>query len=681
MTVAGLGFLLWRALAVTAEPVNEAASQPDTLGVYQLAPIVVDAPRPVAPMAASSAVQVDVDSLVLPAAPMLEHVLREVPLLHVRTNSRGEAEIAARGSESRNVAILVDGVPITLAWDARADVSIIPATAFREVEFVPGLSSMLHGPNVTGGILDVRLGRSIVQPKSPSMQAAVSIDHVGSVGTNFDAAVPIEGEHGTWLLQGGAAFRNTPGVPLANTVVERPSQEEDLRLNTDGQALDGFLAGRYRSAGGAWASVSGLTFQGERGIAAELGVPDEDARFWRYPHVSRTLLITTAGTGRRASPFGRTGSVEAGFGYDTGRSEIDAFTSPAYDTLDSFEDGHDRTLSARMLARQELGSKLELAGSLTGSSIRHDEFIPDGTFHYRQELWSAGLETSWRLMERRGGIEELSLRAGGAYDVAETPETGGKESLGRLDDWGALLGVSLRLSDHRTAMHAGISRRGRFPSLRELYSGALNRFVPNPDLQPENTVSGEFGVSFRSHASEVQAAFFYHGVDDAVVRVRLEDGRFMRINQNKLSSFGTELQGSHAHGPIGLSGHLVLQDVSLTDSEGGPNREPENMPEVMAGFGANAFLFKAVTLGGDVEYTGNQYAIDPVTGDDARLESAAILNTYLSRTWSFGRRPERGFFTRLTTRIAVENVLDEVHYQQFGLPEPGRRFRLELRID
>src|SRR5262245_51387138 len=197
----GLVLLFWRASILTPESIDEAASRPDSTEVYELAPIVIDAPRPVAPMAASSAVQVDVDSLVLPAAPMLEHVLREVPLLHVRTNSRGEAEITARGSESRNVAILVDGVPITLAWDARADVSIIPATAFREVEFVPGLSSMLHGPNVTGGLLDVRIGRSLVQPRVPRTQATLSIDHVGSVGTSLSGALPIEAEHGTWLLQ------------------------------------------------------------------------------------------------------------------------------------------------------------------------------------------------------------------------------------------------------------------------------------------------------------------------------------------------------------------------------------------------------------------------------------------------------------------------------------------------
>ena len=39
----------------------------------------------------------------------------------------------------------------------------------------------------------------------------------------------------------------------------------------------------------------------------------------------------------------------------------------------------------------------------------------------------------------------------------------------------------------------GLSRRGRFPSLRELYSGALGRFEPNPDLRSETLLGAEAG--------------------------------------------------------------------------------------------------------------------------------------------------------------------------------------------
>ena len=46
-----------------------------------------------------------------------------------------------------------------------------------------------------------------------------------------------------------------------------------------------------------------------------------------------------------------------------------------------------------------------------------------------------------------------------------------------------------------TRLHVGMSRKVRFPSLRELYSGALGRFVPNPNLKPEVLGALEAGLT------------------------------------------------------------------------------------------------------------------------------------------------------------------------------------------
>lgn len=70
----------------------------------------------------ASAVVVAVDSLRIAPSALFDQVVARLPFIHVRENSRGEAEISMRGSESRQVAVFVDGVPITLAWDHRADI-------------------------------------------------------------------------------------------------------------------------------------------------------------------------------------------------------------------------------------------------------------------------------------------------------------------------------------------------------------------------------------------------------------------------------------------------------------------------------------------------------------------------------------------------------------------------------
>jgi iron complex outermembrane receptor protein len=634
--------------------------------------IVVVGIRSVAKPGGASAIEVRPDSMSLSPVPALEEVLRELPLLYVRTNSRGEAEISARGSESRQVALLVDGVPITLAWDARADASIIPSAAIQELSYVRGVSSMLDGPNVLGGVIEIKSGHSLIQPQQSSYLVRTGVDHVGGTGGAARVTVPFLAAGGSWVIRAGAGVRDSPGQPLAKGVTERVETEKSLRLNTDSHITDGFMSLRYIADGGAWCALSGTSFSGERGIAAELGVPDGDARFWRYPHVSRTLAVLSAGTGDRKSPLGGYAGLEASLGFDNGRTDIDAYTSPTYEELDTFEDGKDRTLNMRLRGNQALGARADLRGAFTMAEVRHDEILPEGNARYRQRLWSLGAETDARLIERGSSVRSWRLSFGGAWDVAGTPQAGGKEPLGRITGWGGRVGTTVGLRNGATQLHAGLSHRSRFPALRELYSGALNRFAPNPDLKPERLATFEGGVTTRIRRGELQAVLFYNRLRDAVARIKLPapDNRYMRINRDELTSVGLELFASQRWGRFSLTGNFTAQSVDLTDTQAGVTNRPENLPELFGGAAVRARLGRGFTGGVEALYNGEQFTIDPETGDDRRLDAGTRLDLELTRRWG----------PRLETTLAVDNVTDTAIYDLIGLPRPGRSVRLQFQF-
>jgi len=641
--------------------------------------VVVRAARPVTTVGGASAVEATVDSLDLPAAPTVEEVLRDLPMLHIRTNSRGQAEISARGSESRQVAVLVDGIPLTLAWDARADVSVIPATAIDDVTFTRGLSSMLHGPNVLGGVVEMRVGQSMT-PRDRSLTVAVGTDHVGSIRTRAAAAVPVLTDGGELLVRGGIGFRDSPGDPLADGIEEPVETDDDLRLNTDLQNVDGFMSLRYRADHGAWVALSGSAFREERGIAAELGLPDDEARLWRYPSVSRTLGVLSAGTGRRPSPLGGSGSVEASLGVDRGRTEIEAYTTRAYDEVAAVEEGDDLTLTGRLSADQTLGDRGVLRSSVTLAQVDHEETTGDGAADYRQRLFSVGAETTWRLLDSRGRVESLSMSLGAAYDRAETPRTGGRDPQDPLSEVGGRLGFSAVMRGGTTVLHAGVSRRGRFPALRELYSGALNRFVPNPDLEPEKLLTTEAGVTVRRGRGRVQVVGFRTLLEDAVVRVTLDDGRLQRVNRDELETTGVEVLGAVAIGPVDVVANATLQWADLTDTEAGQTDRPENLPDALGDFRVLFPVGAGVRGSASLAYTGDQYSIDQRTGDDAELDAEAVIGAALWRGWPVRLPWGAGTFTDLETRITLENAADAALYDAWGLPGPGRRVRFEVRL-
>jgi outer membrane receptor protein involved in Fe transport len=178
----------------------------------------------------------------------------------------------------------------------------------------------------------------------------------------------------------------------------------------------------------------------------------------------------------------------------------------------------------------------------------------------------------------------------------------------------------------------------------------------------------------------VQIVLFHSRLDDAVARITMEDGRFMRVNRDELRSTGIELAGSYALGPVALAADLTLQDVELTDTQASQTNRPENLPEVFGSLNAHFPLLAGVEGGIGVEHTGEQFSIDRETGGDSRLPAQAIVNASISRAWPMTMSWVAGLFSSLETRCAVENVGDAPLYDAAGLPEPGRRIRFEVRM-
>lgn len=672
--------MVWAAALSVVSAVPAGAQARDTLRtdtmVFRLGEIRILARRPVTTVGGASAVEVTVDSLSLPAAPTVEEVLRELPGVHVRTNSRGEAEISVRGSESRQVAVLVDGVPITLGWDARTDVSVLPAAAPHEVNLVRGLSSILHGPNVLGGVVEMSVARGFTFPSASSAQLTAGYDGAGGYATTASATVPGVTSAGKLLLRAGAGFRDSPGAPLASGVVE-PVPTDGLRLNTDTRSLDGFLALRYVRDTGGWLTFSASSFQAERGIAGELGV--ENPRLWRYPHIGRTIAVASAGTGDRKTPVGH-GDMEASVGLDFGRTEITSYTTRAYDATNGTENGDARTTTLRLLADHTLGARGDLRAALTWADIRQDMSVSGVESAYRQRLASYGLESVWRIVERsEGPLQAFRVSFGGALDQGDTPETGGLPSLEAMSDWGARLGLTALLGEGHTLLHAGVSRRGRFPALRETYSESLNRFEPNPDLRPERLLAYEGGVTTRLGQGEIQVVAFHHELSGAIRRITLPNKKRKRVNSDELTSTGVEVLFSQVAGSVQYGGDVTLQSVELRGPANPVSREPENLPDASGSAYLRVPLPAGISASAEARYMGTQFCQHPDTGADVELDGGTLFGADVARSWTV-RRSRGDLLSRLEARVGVDNVADKAFYDQCGLPRPGRLLRMQLRL-
>lgn len=647
----------------------------------QVERVVITGVRTPAAVGGTGALVVRPDSLRMSPAPLLEEALRETPFVLVRQNSRGEMELSVRGSDSRQAAVLLDGIPLTLGWDHRTDPSLVPVSGVQSLVFVRGLSTLLNGPNVLGGVIELGLGRSDVGGGARTQAwAGTALDQDGGRAFSVGGAVPVTLGSGSLTLRAGGGYRERDGFRVT-TEARDSTADDNLRTNSDLRQYDAFAAARWQGATGRYVGFTTTGYSAERGVPPELHI--EAPRLWRYPGQSRVFAAVSTGTGVFTTPFG-TGSLEITGGYNAGKLEIESFTDRTYSTLDTRELGDERTTTGRVTASHSLPGAGSLRAAFTAGEVRYEETLgTDAPSDYRQRLLSTGAEAQWPVFSR------ASIGGGVVYDVATTPETGGKESLGRVDSWGWRGGTTLLASDD-LRLHASVSHRARFPALRELYSGALNRFRPNPTLEPERLTGAELGATLGGDGAPVgtsmtvQAVAFHHRLEDAVVRTTVPNTRlFVRVNRDEIRSTGLELLGAWHSSPdplrtISLTGDLLAQRVRVHDDSANADRRPEHQPEVRGSIELGLPLPAAVRAFAGARHTGGQYCVNPDSGMQQRLASQTEANIAAERSWPLGRGT--GVFGALRTVLSLDNAANATVYDQCGLPQPGRTLRLMVQL-
>lgn len=648
----------------------------------------------------AAAIVVRPDSLPvpMPPAPELADILRQSAFVTIRQNSRGEMEISMRGSESRQPAIMLDGLPLSIGWDSRTDLSITPTTGVEQLVLVRGLSSLLYGPNTLGGTVQMTLngppGSSTMEPNGPGVHAGLGFDQFSGRVLSATAAAPVTLGNGTLRLRAGVTNRQRDGFALAGgdpgdgisggQADPGSDKHSKLRTNTDLSQTDGFVGLRYDMRAGAYLSLTGTTSSAERGVAPEQHV--SSPRYWRYPDLSRSLGIFSAGSGVRSTPLG-SGSLNMSAGVSVQDITIDSYGDRSYSTVSSVEKGYERTQMLRVEGNHSLpaAALLKLAG--TFNSVAYDETLnaqqaASKATRYEQRLSSMGAEVELPLQER------VLVSGGVVFDQASTPETGGRTSLGTLNKTGWRLGTTV-MANEGLRFHASASQRARFPALRELYSGALNRFDPNPELKPETLLGFEGGMTLdggimAQKGLRLQVVGFRHLLDDAVVRVTLPNKLFRRINRDEIRSAGVELVGTWA--PPSLKGASITADATIqkvrvhdqtVSDAGGEGQYAEHVPERRGSLTLSSpeiSGFRASLMG---RYTGVQYCEHPDLNRQVKLDPQTVTDASVSKDLNL----RDGFFRKLRAFIAMDNITNRTVYDQCGMPQPGRTFRVGFTIN
>jgi iron complex outermembrane receptor protein len=665
-------------LASVLAPAAAAAQVADTVPV-RLPGLRISVDRTVGEAGGAARVEVPLDTLAPQIASSLEDVLRATPLIRIRRNARGQAQPFLRGGDDRQVAVLIDGVPITLGYDHRADLSALPLSSARSLTLTRGPAPLAFGPNVTLGAVEIDVGGSMRQAPAPSGLALAAEGALPS-------GLRVEGQSGGRVplgsrrldLRAGGSLVDRAGVAAASGGEPSPWLEDPdgLRLGSDLRRVGGFASVRLGGSGDApragWISVTGLLADADRGVEPETHV--DAPRFWRYPEETSRMLLGSAGTPLLGTPVGEVAlSLHAGL--RTSDLLIEQYGSALYDDVDRTERWDDRTATVRgvLELRPSPATALRVAG--TSSSTRHLEAIDDGAFQrYRQRLSSGSLEASW-------SVGRVDVDVGVAMDAADTPATGDKPALERQETWGARVGLAWSARPG-LRLHTAAARRARFPALRELYAGPLSRFEPNPDLAPERLAAIEGGATWTGGTGTLQVVAFHRDLADGIVRVTLPGGgpgsgpsRFQRQNLDLVRSSGIEVLVDAIAGPVDVRGDITLQRVR--GSEDGAERDVDYAPAFAGSVAMGTGLGWDVRAEVAARWESEQTCRSPGTPDRAEFSSDPSMDLALRRGV---RLAGSGPLSFLEGTVRLDNLTDAVVLDQCGLPRPGRTLSFGVRV-
>jgi vitamin B12 transporter len=576
-----------------------------------------------------------------------------------------ESEVSIRGSNGRQVVILLDGVRINSAQSGSVDLSTIPRDLIERIEVVRGGGSVQTGGAAIGGVVNIVTKRAGGKPacalavaRSSFRTWQLSASHTGRLlGTDLALGYEFFHTKGDWrfapldvVIDGVSVPPTDPG-PIERVNNRNKNHSGLLKLGRD-------VGDHLRIE---------LSDQLFRGDAGRPGLDQDEggalhgqslsAHAWRTRNVADVSL--------RAHAFapGQLEAVLRGFHrYERNRFEDES--PPTGPMLDS--DDRDRSY----------GGRLELSGAARLGPTRHAPFL--GVDLFRDVLDSKQAGGHARRVFGFALQDEISLfaRRLRVVPALRYDGTGGLDS-----QWLPRVGVILAPWSW-LRFKGNAERAYRAPNFNELYfnEGSLRG---NPALRPEQSRNFDLGAELLFdrigplRRASFEAVVFRNKIQNSIVFQPVSPNVVAATNVSDALARGLELSGgADLTDWLRLSGNWTRLDTEILRTGNPLPGRPAHELLLRVELGPKSGLFKLV---GERRET----AAIPANEGGSRLisgrtvyDASAILD--LSQLLRLG---ERSGLHSLLVSVSGTNLGDVSVRDAQSFPQPGRvlAFRIEVR--
>ena len=628
----------------------------DTIRTYRLGEIVTESNKGVS-ITPTKIKEIKYHEIKEQDAVNFDELNAVIPAGFLQTNSRGESLIFLRGAGERSISIFFDGIYFNVPWDNRLDLSMIPTDIIGNIKISTGANSVLYGANVLGGAINITTS----ERENNGIGGNVSLQ-IGEAGRKY-SAVKIEGKDGKFNYLGNISFMTRDGLnaPKDNSFNLRTSEEEDLIPNSQNERITAYARGEYSFSDTDKLGVSFNHVNGNKGVIPINNPEGVNTRFWKYPEWMRSI-ITVNGSSQLLEDLSFRGAIWG----DQFNQTIEDYESIDFRNINETQYDDDMTLGARFNLKADISDNDILNFTINGFNTTHTEEIEDAegnsvSIDYGQTTSSFGAE-----YKRLQGDWVFTL--GSSYDRFDISDAGmfSEADGSSYDDIAAVFGVNYNLTDG-VSLFGNVGKKSRFPTMRESFSAALNKFVVNPDLKPETGILSEVGIDYTEGDLETSLSLFANSFTDLISQAPVEGdslNRRQRVNVDEAMILGAELRMKYyITNDIDLSGHFTYMNVEGTVD--GVEQNLEAKPEMIVFLQADWRIGSGFDIMAELDFMGRQYGISDITDDWEELEPSTLFNMRLSYLTSY----DNNLYTFF---IRANNILDQSRFTRVGITAPGR---------
>lgn len=650
------------AVSVLASTAN-ARSAVDTLKTFKMGRVIKNAYKERKNILPAVVNTVEYDIIQKRDASSVAELGLLIPAATVQTNSRGETLIYLRGAGERQLGLFLDGVLMNIPWDNRADLSLIPTDIIYKMNVNKGMSSVLYGANILGGAINI----STVERAADGFGGTLRTQFDDGGGKLFSLTNDARNGDFNYLLN--FSYYSTDGMLMtaedSDKELDNQLNDSRLRTNTYMERYNLYARAEYHFSEHTQAAVSFNHIDASKGVAPLTEEQPGDARFWRIPEWQRTILTLNA-----SHEFTTIEDLllSATLWHDNFAQTIDSYTDISYGDLEESSLDDDQTIGTRIVLDYDLAKNHLLTFAFNGTMSNHTETIKDidttAENEYQQNLISLGTEY-------KGNFDRFSLHTGASFDMSQTPKTGvfTDAENSSISDYGAFAGARYRINNE-IGLFTTLARRTRFPTLRESFSGALGKFLVNPDLGPETGINYEFGSSFKYDKIQFEITGFTTFYDDMIEKVPVA-GTAAKQRVNYASAIVCGIESAFHWRPVSkltVSGHFTYLYSEGENNDGEYVRHLEYKPDYI-GLISSFYRFElGLRPVIEIVLSGGQYGENSRTGELQKIDPTATINARLGYEYMYEDKMTAEFF------ISIKNLADTPTINKIGLPGPGRIF-------